>query len=85
MVITIAKMHEDGSGVVAVNMKIEELIKATERVTIGKKGFAFITSADKKFVAHPKHDTGSDVEGGWVEKVYANDKGTFKYTLDGEK
>lgn len=37
MVITIAKMHEDGSGVVAVNMKIEELIKATERVTIGKK------------------------------------------------
>ncbi|MCY7752908.1 methyl-accepting chemotaxis protein [Bacillus haynesii] len=85
MVITIAKMHEDGSGVVAVNMKIEELIKATERVTIGKKGYAFITSADKKFVAHPKHDAGSDVEGSWAEKVYANDKGTFKYTLDGEK
>ncbi|MEC1262238.1 methyl-accepting chemotaxis protein [Bacillus swezeyi] len=85
MVITIAKQNEDGSGVVAINMKIDELIKATERVKIGKSGYAFITSADKKFVAHPKNEAGSDVEGNWSEEVYAKEKGTFKYQLDGEK
>ncbi|RCK12591.1 HAMP domain-containing protein [Bacillus licheniformis] len=85
LMILIIRSIEDGSGVVAVNMKIEELIKATERVTIGKKGFAFITSADKKFVAHPKHDAGSDVEGGWVEKVYANDKGDVEGIFTGSK
>lgn len=37
LVVTIAKQTSDGSGVVAVNMKIEALIKATDRVKIGKK------------------------------------------------
>ncbi|WP_077735477.1 methyl-accepting chemotaxis protein TlpB [Bacillus sonorensis] len=85
MVITIAKQNEDGSGVVAINMKIDELIKATERVKIGKRGYAFITSADKKYVAHPKNEAGSAVDGSWSKAVYAKEKGTISYRLDGDK
>ncbi|MCY8027793.1 methyl-accepting chemotaxis protein [Bacillus sonorensis] len=86
MVVTIAKQTEDGSGVVAVNMKIEALVKATKRVKIGKKGYAFITSADKKFVAHPTKEAGTEVEdSSWSQQMYAKEKGTAKFNLDGDK
>jgi methyl-accepting chemotaxis protein len=51
---TIAKQNEDGSGVAALSLNIDELIKATNDVNVGKDGFAFISSASKKYIAHPK-------------------------------
>ncbi|MEK5500471.1 HAMP domain-containing protein [Bacillus glycinifermentans] len=86
LVVTIAKQTSDGSGVVAVNMKIEALIKATDRVKIGKKGYAFITSADKKFVAHPTKEAGTDIgDNSWSKQMYAKDEGIAKFNLDGDK
>ncbi|MEC3606132.1 methyl-accepting chemotaxis protein [Bacillus glycinifermentans] len=86
LVVTIAKQTSDGSGVVAVNMKIEALIKATDRVQIGKKGYAFITSADKKFVAHPTKEAGTDIgDSSWSKQMYAKDEGIAKFNLDGDK
>lgn len=85
MVVTIAKQTKDGSGVVAVNMKIDELIKATERVNIGKSGFAFISSNDKKYVAHPKIEAGTEGKGDWVTKMYGSEKGDFQYTFEGKE
>ncbi|MEC1262237.1 methyl-accepting chemotaxis protein [Bacillus swezeyi] len=85
MVVTIAKQTADGSGVVAVNMKIDELIKATERVNIGKQGFAFISSNDKKYVAHPSIKAGTEGEGDWITQMYSKEKGAFKYTFEGKE
>ncbi len=48
MVVTVVQQTKDGSGVVAINMKIDELLKTTKKVNIGKSGYAFILTKDKK-------------------------------------
>ncbi|MFO6495789.1 MULTISPECIES: methyl-accepting chemotaxis protein TlpB [Bacillus] len=83
-VITIAKQTQDGSGVAALSLNIDELIKATNDVKIGKEGFAFITSASKKYIAHPTIKAGTEGEGDWVNQVYGKEKGEFKYTFQGK-
>ncbi|WP_458110782.1 methyl-accepting chemotaxis protein [Bacillus sp. PK6-013] len=84
-VITIAKQNEDGSGVAALSLNIDELIKATNDVKVGKDGFAFISSASKKYIAHPKIKAGTEGEGSWVDQVYGKEKGEFKYTFEGKE
>lgn len=49
MVVTVVQQTKDGSGVVAINMKIDELLKTTKKVNIGKSGYAFILTKDKKW------------------------------------
>ncbi len=66
-------------------MKIDELIKATERVNIGKSGFAFISSNDKKYVAHPTIEAGTEGKGDWVGQMYGSEKGDFQYTFEGKE
>ncbi|MEC1261923.1 methyl-accepting chemotaxis protein [Bacillus swezeyi] len=83
-VITIARQNDDGSGVAALSLNIDELIKATNDVKIGKSGFAFISSADKKYIAHPTIKAGTEGEGDWVEQVYSKEKGEYKYTFQGK-
>ncbi|MDI5791702.1 hypothetical protein PO124_35220 [Bacillus licheniformis] len=39
--------NKDGSGVAALSLNIDELIKATNDIKVGKDGFAFISSASK--------------------------------------
>ncbi|WP_429661568.1 cache domain-containing protein [Bacillus glycinifermentans] len=55
MVITIAKQNDDGSGVVALDMNIDQLIESANSVSIGKRGFAFISSAEKKIRSQPEN------------------------------
>ncbi|MGR3289537.1 methyl-accepting chemotaxis protein TlpB [Bacillus sonorensis] len=84
-VITIAKQNQDGSGVAALSLNIDELIKATNDVKIGTSGFAFISSADQKYVAHPKAKAGTAGEGDWMKQMYSKDKGLFSYTFEGKE
>lgn len=54
LVVTISKKLEDGSGVIAMNLDIANLVKESNSINIGKQGFAFIGSPDRTYVAHPK-------------------------------
>ncbi|MES9689487.1 methyl-accepting chemotaxis protein, partial [Bacillus sp. JJ353] len=83
-VITIAKQNEDGSGVAALSLNIDELIKATKAVKIGKNGFAFILSSEKTYIAHPKIAAGTEGEGGWVKEAYGKEKGKLHYVSEGK-
>ncbi|QIW82260.1 methyl-accepting chemotaxis protein [Bacillus tequilensis] len=83
MVVTIAQQTKDGSGVIAINMTIENLLKTTKKVSIGKQGYAFIMTKDKKVVAHPKETSGTELKGA-VDKMLNADKGDYQYEKDGE-
>ncbi|RPJ99126.1 hypothetical protein BSBH6_03957 [Bacillus subtilis] len=85
MVVTIAQQTKDGSGVIAINMTIENLLKTTKKVNIGKQGYAFIMTKDKKVVAHPDETSGTELKGDYLEKMLNADKGDFQYTMDGDK
>ncbi|WP_276732905.1 methyl-accepting chemotaxis protein [Bacillus sp. (in: firmicutes)] len=85
MVVTIAQQTKDGSGVIAINMTIENLLKTTKKVNIGKQGYAFIMTKDKKVVAHPDSASGTELKGDYLEKMLNADKGDFQYVMDGDK
>lgn len=84
MVVTIAQQTKDGSGVIAINMTIEDLLKTIKKVNIGKQGYAFIMTKDKKVVAHPTETSGTELKGDWTDQMLNADKGDFQYTMDGD-
>ncbi|AMQ68867.1 methyl-accepting chemotaxis protein [Bacillus velezensis] len=85
MVVTVVQQTKDGSGVVAINMKIDELLKTTKKVNIGKSGYAFILTKDKKVVAHPNRTSGTVLSGEWAEQLFTSKKGDFQYKYDGQE
>lgn len=85
MVVTIAQQTKDGSGVIAINMTIDNLLKTTKQVNIGTEGYAFIMTNDKKVVAHPDEASGTELKGDWLEQMLSADKGDFQYSMNGDK
>ncbi|MCM3106014.1 methyl-accepting chemotaxis protein [Bacillus velezensis] len=84
MVVTMARAAQDGSGVVAIDIKIDDLITMTKEVNIGKEGYAFILSKNKKAVAYSDEKAGAAVSGKWVDTLFSGQKGDFEYTLNGK-
>ncbi|WP_426983340.1 methyl-accepting chemotaxis protein [Bacillus cabrialesii] len=84
MVVTISEQLKDGSGVVAIDLNLDEVLAASQRIKIGKEGFAFITTGNKKYIAHPTIKPGTAGSGDWTNEVYSNEKGSFEYTFEGK-
>ncbi|NPC93938.1 methyl-accepting chemotaxis protein [Bacillus sp. WMMC1349] len=84
MVITVAKANQDGSGVVALDVNIKELIEASNKVKIGENGFTLIASSGKKYIAHQSKKGGTDVEGEFVDEMYSKQNGEIKYNFEGK-
>ncbi|MEC1411125.1 methyl-accepting chemotaxis protein [Bacillus safensis] len=86
LVVTISKKLEDGSGVIAMNLDIANLVKESNSINIGKQGFAFIGSPDRTYVAHPNKKAGTKISGGeWLEKLYSQDNGSMSYMFEGKE
>ncbi|KIN43802.1 MULTISPECIES: methyl-accepting chemotaxis protein TlpA [Bacillus] len=85
MVVTIARQTVDGSGVVAIDMKIDDLVTTAKGINIGKEGYAFILSQNKKVIAYSGEKAGKELNGDWVDKLYKDKSGDFEYTYKGKK
>nr|MDH3098746.1 methyl-accepting chemotaxis protein [Bacillus velezensis] len=82
MVVTVAKQMQDGTGVVAMDITIDQSLKQMQGIKIGQKGFVFITSKNKTYVAHKDHKPGDKVSTPWLNEVYSKDNGIISYKLD---
>ena len=85
IVVTIAKQTEDKNGVVAVDLSLENLLKTTKLINIGKKGYTFILDGKQKIIAHPQEKSGDKAADSWAKKIYEDNQGTFSYTYDGSE
>lgn len=85
MVVTIARQTVDGSGVVAIDMKIDDLVTTAKGINIGKEGYAYILSQNKKVIAYSGEKAGTELKGDWVDKLYKDKSGDFEYTYKGKK
>ncbi|MEV5110648.1 methyl-accepting chemotaxis protein [Bacillus sp. LBA3-1-1.1] len=85
IVVTIAKQTEDKNGVVAVDLNLDNLLKTTKLINIGKKGYAFILDGKQKIIAHPKEKLGDKADDSWAKKIYEDNHGTFSYTYSGSE
>ncbi|RWS42752.1 HAMP domain-containing protein [Bacillus mycoides] len=85
IVVTIAKQTEDKNGVVAVDLSLDNLLKTTKLINIGKKGYAFILDGKQKIIAHPQEQSGDSADDSWAKKIYEDNNGTFSYTYGGSE
>ncbi|OQR56327.1 methyl-accepting chemotaxis protein [Bacillus sp. CDB3] len=83
IVVTIAKQTEDKNGVVAVDLSLDNLLKTTKLINIGKKGYAFILDGKQKIIAHPQEKSGDKADDSWAKKIYEDNHGTFSYIYSG--
>lgn len=85
MVVTIAKQTKDGKGVIGINLNLDNILKISKMIDIGKKGYAVILDQNKQIVSHPSRKGGSKVTDPWVTPIYEKNEGTVSYTEKGDE
>ncbi|UNP82206.1 methyl-accepting chemotaxis protein [Bacillus mycoides] len=84
IVITLAKQNEDKSGVLGIDLIINDIVTTSKMVNIGKEGYVAIFDQDKNVVAHPTLKPGEKLEEKLSKEFYKQEAGDFHYSLDGE-
>lgn len=85
IIVTVAKATEDGTGVVGIDLGIEQIKSLTGMVSIGKHGYVTILDQYQKFVVHPTEKAGTAAKKENVfDQMYKQEKGQFPYTFEGK-
>lgn len=82
MVVTVSKVTQDGSGVMAVNIYLSYIKELINEVRVGEEGYALLLDKKRKYIAHPTMSPGETAEESFYDNVYEHEKGTFDYTLE---
>lgn len=78
VVVTIAKTLEDNSGVVAMNLNLDNIAQVVQQVKIGQKGYAFILDQTGKYLVHPTIKSGTDFKETWEKEIFAKKSGQIE-------
>jgi methyl-accepting chemotaxis protein len=82
--ITIAEALHDGSGVVGMDLNLDNLAALTQSVKIGNNGYDFIVDQDQKLLVHPKEKLGSVGHGEQYDYMAKHDSGQLNYSEVGQ-
>ncbi|GLC89305.1 methyl-accepting chemotaxis protein [Lysinibacillus piscis] len=85
MVITMAQQVKDGSGVIGLDIKLNNLQQTAATIKIGEDGYSSIYDDSKVAISHPTFEAGKEVSESFLEKVYTQDAGTYNYTQNNKK
>ncbi|MFS0821608.1 methyl-accepting chemotaxis protein [Bacillus sp. 1P02SD] len=86
ILVTVAQTINDGSGVVGLDINLESLKEITSSVKIGEKGYAFILTAEKKYLVDPVQETGSVPQGETYSKlIFEKQSGILSDEFQGNK
>ncbi|WP_052947910.1 HAMP domain-containing protein [Aneurinibacillus tyrosinisolvens] len=84
VVVTIAKVIKDSSGVLGFDVNLNAIATITNQVKIGQDGYAFIQDKNRKVVVHPTVKPGEVMNSDATEKIYQSESGDFDYLLNGK-
>lgn len=85
MVIAISRTTEDGSGVIGIDLKLENIAELGKQIKVGHEGYAIILDQSGKYIVHPTAKSGSDAKESWVAQVMKQDEGELDYVLSNEE
>lgn len=86
ILVTVAQEIKDGSGVIGLDINLESLKEITSSVKIGENGYAFILTAQKKYLVDPTQETGSEPQGETYSKlIYEKESGVLSDAFEGNK
>ena len=83
MVITISRASKDGSGVIGIDITLDSIQDITNQVKIGDEGYAILLDRDRKYIAHPTMEGGSEAKEEFYNQVYEQENGSFNYNFEG--
>ena len=81
--VTFAKVLNDGSGVIAIDIDIQSLSELTSEVKVGREGYVTIIDKTKNYLIHPTMQ-GEKVTGNWVNNLFGSENGNFSYQINGD-
>ena len=84
MMITVSKKTSDGSGVVAVDVDVNDIAEVASTIQIGKEGYVAIFDQAQQVVIHPSTAVGEKIDESWTESLFAKEKGTLSASENGE-
>ncbi|MEH7384289.1 methyl-accepting chemotaxis protein [Bacillus sp. JJ1521] len=86
ILVTLAQTINDGSGVIGLDINLESLRKMTSSIKIGENGYAFILTAQRKYLVDPTQETGSEPQGETYSKlIYEKQSGILSDEFQGNK
>lgn len=81
-VIALAKVLQDGSGVIGAEIKLKDLDTITKSVKIGERGYAILIDQQRKAIVDPEFGPGEEVTGAWADAIFAAKDGDTTYGKD---
>ncbi|AJY76718.1 methyl-accepting chemotaxis protein [Paenibacillus beijingensis] len=80
VVVSVAKVVNDGHGVVAFNINLKALSDLVKEVKIGKQGYVALIDAQRKYLAHPTLKPGEPAPAGTViDGIFASASGALDF------
>ncbi|UFU00029.1 methyl-accepting chemotaxis protein [Radiobacillus kanasensis] len=84
IVVTVAQVTNDGSGVIGIDINLNSLDAFASSVKIGEEGYITILDTQKQYLVHPSKERASSAEGEWVENMFSGESGSFTYQFEGD-
>ncbi|UOF91181.1 methyl-accepting chemotaxis protein [Fodinisporobacter ferrooxydans] len=84
MVVTIAKVTEDGHGVVAINVNLNTIDHMTNKVKIGTTGYIYILDKNSNSIVNPTYKPGEPIHTDWAKATFQSPSGTYLYRFNGQ-
>ncbi|WP_369901106.1 methyl-accepting chemotaxis protein [Bacillus manliponensis] len=84
IVVTIAKQTDDKSGVIGIDLIMNDIVKTSKMVRIGKEGYVAIFDEQKNVIAHPLKKAGEQLKDKAVDRLYESKQGSFEYSFQGD-
>ncbi|MEK5061700.1 methyl-accepting chemotaxis protein [Paenibacillus sp. FSL H7-0326] len=84
LVVAVAKMTEDGSGVVGMDINLQNLSQVAGQVNIGTEGYAIVLDQQRNIVVHPTMELGIRAGEDFFDQMFASDQGEFDFTYEGD-
>ncbi|MGZ4030649.1 MAG: methyl-accepting chemotaxis protein [Tumebacillaceae bacterium] len=83
-VITLARVTEDASGVIAFDLNLNELSKIAKQVQIGQAGYVVMIDQNNKVLFYPTLKTGAAATDLPVDTLKKSQEGLFDYSYQGQ-
>ncbi|MGD8192275.1 methyl-accepting chemotaxis protein [Brevibacillus ginsengisoli] len=85
VVVTVARTLEDGTGVVGIDLNLNNFSDQVKNIKIGKTGYTFVLDKQGNVVVHPKLKSAEKAVGEAYNQMMANDSGEVKYLDEGRE
>ena len=85
LVITIAQTTNDHSGVVAIDLPLNHIQQLINKIEVGRQGYAVLLDKNRKYIAHPTIEGGTEATDYFYDEVYTQNNGQLKYTFNGDE